>query len=151
MRHHLRAVVVGCVLGLLAAFAFAACGDDDDHGDDATGALPAITYMDGAGLHGIDESINTDRTIPPTARSTALKLQTVALLTEWPSDVAGDAKTLAGVFGELAAALDGDSPDLAKAGAAATKAHDAEHEFSEKVWTHLRSEAGVAGDGTHDD
>lgn len=151
MRLHLRTVAVVCVLGVLAAFAFAACGDDDDHGDESAGAIAAITYMDAAGLHTIDQSINTDKTIPPTARSTALKLQTVALLTEWPSDVSGDANTLAGVLGDLAAALDGDNPDLARAGAAATKAHDAEHEFSDKVWTHLRSEAGVAGGDTHDD
>lgn len=132
------------ILGPVAALAlatFAACGSDDAGNDDA--ALNAINILDSAGLHGIDDSINAKKEIPASARTTALKLQALTKLASWPSDLEDEAQDLETIFAEMAAALDRDNPDLAKAGAAAAKAHDAEHEFSEKVWTHLYEEADI--------
>jgi hypothetical protein len=134
-------------MAVLASLAFVACGDDDDDGDSGTSGnaevLNAISIIDGAGMHGIDESINTDKTIPTTARTTAQKMQAVANFTAWPADLESQGKALAGIFGELAAALEGESPDLTKAGEAAKKAHDAQHDFSHDVWEHLYKAGGV--------
>jgi hypothetical protein len=131
----------------LSAALFAACGEGDTNADreDLSGVISAITIMDSAGLHDIDDSIRSKQTVPPAARTTALKMQAVTKLTSWPEEFKADAETLAAAFGELAAALDGDKPDLAKAGAAAKRAHDVQHDFSGEVWAHLQSEAGVAG------
>ena len=125
----------------------AACGDDSDdaHGGDTAAVLAAVTFLDSAGYHGIDDAINKDRTVPATARATALKGQAVVRATSWPAELKPKADALAGILGELAAALEGDSPDLAKAGAAANKAHDAQHEFSEAAWGWLYEKAGVKG------
>jgi hypothetical protein len=117
-----------------------ACGSDSDS-DDAT--FNAINILDTAGLHGIDESINTDKQIPASAHTTALKLQAVMKLASWPSDLEDEAEDMEVIFAELAIALDGDNPDITKAGEAAAKAHDAEHEFSEAVWAHLYGEADI--------
>jgi len=151
MESSLRRAALAVALGALAAVALVACGDDDAQGGGAAGIISAITFIDGAGLHDIDTSINEDKTIPAAARSTALKLQTVALLTEWPAILAADGKAMAGIFGEMAAALDGDDPDVVKAGAAAKKAHDGAHDFSGRVWTYLKAEAGIEGSDDHHD
>jgi hypothetical protein len=145
------AASVGAVA--LSAALFAACGEGDvDAGkEDLAGVISAITIMDNAGLHDIDESIRSKQTVPPTARTTALKMQAVTKLTDWPEEFKADAETLAAAFAALAAALDSDKPDLAKAGAAAKRAHDVQHDFSGKVWAHLESEAGIAGaEAPHD-
>jgi hypothetical protein len=142
-KRNIAVVAAGLCLVALAAVAFSACGGDDDGGPRESGIIIAITTLDKAGLHGIDTSISTDKIIPATARTTALQLQAVTLLTEWPKEMRGAAKALAAVFGEMAAALDGDKPDLAKAGAAVKKAHDAEHDFSHLAWDYLYAKAGI--------
>jgi len=139
------ALLAGSVLVVASA-----CSEGESSSGDAE-VINGIDILDKAGLHGIDESINTDKTIPPTARTTAQKLQAVTELTEWPDDLQDDADALAVVFKDLAAALDGDAPDITKAGEAAKKAHDAEHDFSHDVWAHLYSEAGVdTGEESHE-
>ena len=134
-------------LAALGSLAFAACGDDDDSADShASGnaeVLSAISIIDSAGIHEIDESINTDKTIPPTAKVTADKVHTILNLTAWPNELKPQANALAELFGDLSAALDGDNPDLAKAGEATKKAHDGYHEFSHEVWQHLYAAAGI--------
>lgn len=134
----------------MLAVGLAACGDDDE-GSAHADIVGAITFIDKAGLHDIDDSIATKQTIPPTARTTALHLQTVTLLTDWPKDLKGPATKLATTFGQLAAALDGDKPDLAKAGSAAHETHEAAHDFSQAVWANLQKEAGLkaAPEGKH--
>jgi len=127
-----------------------ACSDGDGSSGDAE-VINGINILDNAGLHGIDESINTDKTIPPTARTTAQKLQAVTELTEWPDDLQDDGDALVVVFKDLAAALEGDKPDMTKAGEAAKKAHEAEHDFSHEVWEHLYGKAGIeTGSESHD-
>lgn len=140
-----RAAGLLAVLALVSALLAAACGGDDAGGGDAA-IINAITVLDTAGLHDIDEAINDQQTVPANARTVARKLQAVVLLTEWPDDLADDAEALAGTLGELAAALDADPVDMARAGQLAAKAHDDEHDFSHAVWEHLYGEAGIAGE-----
>ena len=67
----------------------------------------------------------------------------MTLLTDWPKDLKEPAKKVATAFGELAAALDSDKPDLAKASTAAHEAHEVAPVCSRTVWAHLQAEAGV--------
>ena len=67
----------------------------------------------------------------------------MTLLTDWPKALKEPAKKVATAFGELAASLDSDKPDLAKASTADHEAHEVAHDFSQAVWAHLRAEAGV--------
>ncbi len=136
-----RALLAALLIGVIA-LALAACGDDDKSSSNAD-VVSAINIIDKAGLHDIDDSIATKQTIPATARTTALHLQTVTLLTEWPKDLKDPAKKLAETFGDLATALDGTKPDLTKAGTAAHNAHEVSHDFSHAVWDALQKEAGV--------
>ena len=146
----LRSTRKGALAALLAlafvagaALVFAsACGDDDAGSGDAE-VINAINILDNAGLHGIDESVNDDQTIPASARTTAQKLQAVTELTAWPEELQDEADALAVIFSDLAAALDGESPDIVAAGEAAKKAHDGQHDFSQEVWAHLYEEAGL--------
>ncbi len=144
------------LLAVAGAFTLAACGDDDDDGGDTAGGgstdsvLNAILYLDSAGLHDIDDAINEYGEIPANAQTVARKAETVTRLTAWPEELQASADTLAGVFAEMVAALDGDEPDMEAAGAAAKSAHDVEHDFSAEVWEYLYHEAGVeAGGGGH--
>lgn len=142
------------LLALVGAFTLIACGDDDDdaeNGDAHSGnnaeVIAAINFLSNAGLHGIDESINDDGEIPGNARTQAQRAEAVTRLTEWPEDLQASADALAQIFADMAAALDGDAPDMEAAGEAAKNAHDAEHDFSADVWAHIYAEAGIEGAG----
>ncbi len=140
--------LLGAAILLLAIPLAAACGgdDDDDHGaGDTQAVVSAVAFLGGLDFHAIDDSINRDRKVPADARARALKAQAVVRTASWPGELQSKATALAGIFGELAAALEGDSPDLAKAGAAAKKAHDAEHEFSDAAWAWVFEQAGIEG------
>jgi len=125
-----------------------ACGGDDDDDDDAADVANAISILDNAGLHEIDESIKNDREIPADAKSTVQKLQAVTELTDWPDELQAEADALADIFGEFVTALSPATPDLDRAAEASKKAHDAEHEFSHEVWKHLYEEAGISTSGS---
>lgn len=145
----LLAIFSGLLLaGTLLA---ASCRDDDSSGGDAQ-VLNAINILDNAGLHDIDDAINEDRQIPANARTTVQRLQALTNLTEWPtSDLESQADALEKIFKEFAAALDGENPDMARAGEASTRAHDAEHEFSHDVWEYLYEKGGVeVGSESHE-
>ena len=128
---------------LLAGLAVAAtsCGDDDDVSGIDT--LAAISFIDGAGLHDIDTSINESKNVPADAQAKARKLESVTAGAAWPDELEDEAAAVETAFKELAEVLDADTPDLAKAGAAAKKAHDTAHDFSGLVWNHIREEAGL--------
>ncbi len=138
----LTAALTVASIALMAA----ACGGRFEKGGSAEGEIATATdFLDKAGLHAIDTSINEEKEVPATARTTALHLQAVTKLTDWPGendlDVRADA--LARTFGELAAVLESDNPDLARAGELAKKAHDDHHDFSHDVWEWLMDEAGI--------
>lgn len=144
------------VLAVVGAVLLASCSgdDDDDQGNGGTsatqGVLQAILFLDGAGLHGIDDAINEDGEIPADAVTVARKAEAVTRLTDWPSDLERSADALARIFADMAATLDSETPDMDAAGQVATQAHDAQHDFSHDVWQHLYAEAGVeAGGGDH--
>jgi len=122
---------------------FAACGGDDDHQSQNASVVNAIAFLDSAGLHEIDESINLNQKIPVTARTTVLHMQTAVLLTDWPSELDAPAKKLAALLGDLALVLNADTPDLASVSPSSTAAHAAWHDFSQAVWSHLQTEAGL--------
>jgi len=121
-----------------------ACGEDDAASD--IEVLAAIRVLDSAGLHGIDESINEQRTIPANARTVALQAETAIQLTDWPNDLDNEADALAATFREMAGVLAVDPPDLTKSGEIAAKAHDQEHDFSHRVWEYLYDKADVEAD-----
>jgi hypothetical protein len=167
MKHFLLSrPAIGAILVALvaAAIAGAACGSGSSNKADATttsttiaaaaatidasvsnaAAISAVNILDNAGLHGFDTSLAAG-TVPPTAQTTAEHLQAILLLTPWPNDatIKADAKALAGKLGLMASLLNTDTPDMAKAGAAAHDAHEGEHAFSSAVWTYLETQAGV--------
>lgn len=143
-----RILEVFAVTAVATAIFAAGCGSSGDS-DEAKNAavLNSINILDSAGLHGIDDAINMDKEIPANARTTAQKLQAVTALTEWPEELEDDAEALEATFAEMVTALTGDNPDMAKAGEAAAKAHDVEHDFSAAVWAHLYEEADVEVEG----
>lgn len=147
------AIMAVAAITSLAVLAAAACGGDDNgdeqHGAPYEGVISAVTFTSSAGLHGIDEAINDNRTIPATARTAALRAQAVLRLTQWPAELRAEAEALAATLGELAEALDADPVDMAAAGALAKKAHDDEHEFSAKVWRYLYEAAGIEAGAGH--
>ncbi len=155
-----RLPVIGlAALAVTSMALLGACGDDDDDAEaagadtsNAVSVVSGISFLDKAGLHDIDTSINEEKTVPGDARTTALKAASVTKLTAWPADLQDEASALGQIFAEMAAALDGDSPDMAAAGAAATKAHDAQHDFSHEVWQWVYGEAGIetGEEGGHD-
>ena len=52
-------------------------------------------------------------------------------------------------MGELAASLDGESPEIAVADEAARKVHVAQHEFSGAVWKYLYEVADIGTEDGH--
>jgi hypothetical protein len=146
---NVRRALILFAIGLLAvaSLGLAACNGDDDgdqSGSSGTGGVMiAIITLDRAGLHGIDESLNRDGKVPSGARNTALQMQTLVKLTTWPENLRSQANALAGILGEMAAALDGEKIDVQEASFAAKRAHDAQHEFSGLVWAELYRQAGV--------
>jgi len=127
---------------LAAALALSACGGSSSKNGDV---IAGISYIDGAGLHEMNEEIVNTGKIPGDAHTVAVRLQAVTLLTDWPGDLDAQAKALAALFGEMAKALDTDALDLKRVEETTTKAHDGWHDFSHEVWDYLAKEAKVTG------
>lgn len=146
-------LVAIAALSAIAMFTLAACGDDAGADDDASSdvaVLAAISVMDGAGFHEIDDAIGQEGKIPATARTTTLRTETLLRLTTWPTPaLQSQASALAQLMAELAAAIDGESPDMAVATEASRKVHVAQHEFSGAVWKYLYDVAGVTTEAPH--
>lgn len=135
------AALAACAL-LLALLA-AACDETTSRGK-YDSMIQGITILDGAGLHAIDQSINTDKKVPPTAQTTYQHLEAITRLTAWPSgDLTQESNKMADIFRDAANALNTDRPDMAQAGKLANEAHEAEHDFSHKIWDYLQGKAGV--------
>jgi hypothetical protein len=136
---------------VLIALSAAACSSDSD-GSSNSDVINAINILDKAGLHDLDGQITDDKTIPANAQTVYQQLQTVTLLTEWPtSDLKTKAKEVAAIFGAAADATGGATPDQAKASEAAHNAHEGEHDFSTAVWDYLYGKAGVKAVEAADD
>jgi len=150
MTEHLRrpaALIALAMVAFAVAIMAAACGGDDGDGGSDQATVAAISIMDASDLHEVHESIVLDKTIPATARITALRLETLARLTDWPTDdLDSRALALAGLLRDMSHALDSDTPDMALVEETAGKAHTAWHEFSQSVWAYLYGAAGVHHD-----
>ncbi len=127
------------LLGL--GFVLGACGGSGSSPSDAT-TISALNILDSGGVHEIDASIQQG-TIPPTAQTTATRLQTVTLLTAWPKELKAQAVKLAALLGTLASTLDTDMPDMDKVKDASGYAHAGWHEFSTQAWSYLETRAGL--------
>ena len=153
MTEHLRrpaALMALAALAFAAAVFAAACGGDEGDGGSDQATVAAISIMDASDLHEVHESIVLDKTIPATARTTALRLEALARLTDWPTDdLDSQALALAGLLRDMAHALDTDTPDMALVGDTVLKAHTAWHQFSQSVWGYLYQAAGVHADSGH--
>lgn len=135
--------IAAVALVLALALAAAACDETSDRGR-YDGVVNSVAILDSAGVHEIDESVNTQQQIPATARTTFLHLETVLRLTRWPAGtLTEDSNTLADLFRDAAAAMDTDTPDLKVVGGLTNKAHEALHDFTHNVWDYLESKAGV--------
>lgn len=137
-------------IALLGA-AFAACGGSDSKTADNASMVAAVDYLENSGFHEIDTAITTDGKVPSTAHNTAVHIQTVLLTAQWPSDLKDQAKTVAKAFGDFAAAVDTDNPDVPRAKDLSNKAHAGYHDFTTKVWNHLGEAAGLKAEAGHGD
>ena len=142
-----RKLIPLALLAVFGAVLASACGSETSESAKNADIINAVSILENSGLHEMDEAVEKDGTISADARTTAEKLQTVVLLTEWPKDLQSPAKALAALFGDMASVVEGD--DKAKAGAAINKANDGYHDFNFEVWKHLDDEAGIKGDSTH--
>jgi hypothetical protein len=139
-------------LSAIAMVILAACGDDadaNDHSPDDASIVTAISLIDGAGFHDIDEAIQQEKKIPATARTTTIRMQALVKLATWPNDdLEARANALATLFGDFAEVLDAESPDMARVSELSTKVHISQHEFSGAVWEYLYEAADLGtGDG----
>lgn len=141
------AVVAVAAFALLGALAAAGCSGGTSEASATADVVSAISVIDNAGLHEIDQAVKNNEPIPGDSKTVAEKLHAVTLLTDWPKDLDAQAKAFAAILGEMAAKAE--DPNRATAAAAITKAHDAWHEFSYDVWQHLYEEAGIKGDSSH--
>lgn len=146
-----RGVVALAAISTLAlgALGIAACGDDDgEEGGQNAAVFTAISALDNAGLHEIETEIVETGTPPGDAQATALRMQTIVKLTDWPKDLQADADKLAQYLGEMASALGGNDKEKMKE--ASGKAHDAAHDLSHEAWIYLQKQAGVSAEMSHD-
>jgi hypothetical protein len=143
MRLALAAVVLA-----VAAFAlgFIASGNADG-GSKESDIISGIAFIDGAGLHEIDESITVSKDIPDDAHARTLEVQTVVKLTDWPDDLDDDAEKLADALGKFAMSIDSDNPNMAEVATLIEGAHSQYHNFSHDVWTWLQDQAGIEAHG----
>ncbi len=136
-----RAILVLSIAAISTALGLSSCGGEG--GDEGFDALAAISFVDAAGLHAVDTAINEEKTIPADAQAKAIKLESVMAGANWPEELEDEAEVVEAAVRELAEVLDAEAPDMARAGAAAKRAHETSHDFSGLVWSHLREEAGL--------
>ncbi|MBK7329579.1 MAG: hypothetical protein IPI85_11015 [Dehalococcoidia bacterium] len=133
---------------MAGALLTAACDGGASESAANADVINAVNILETSGLHEMDEAVKKDGSISPDAKTTAERLQTIVLLTEWPKDLQPQARALAALFAEMARVVEGD--DKAKAGDAIKKAHDGYHDFTHGVWEHLYDEAGLtSGTASH--
>lgn len=136
-----RAFIGGLVIFVLAVSA--ACSSGSSGAKEESGVIAGVAYLDAAGLHEIDESINNNKTVPATARTVALKSAAVIRNTEWPTENKTAARNVADTMVALAEELDKENIDMVKAGELAKKMHEDSHEFAEEVWNVLYGKANL--------
>jgi outer membrane murein-binding lipoprotein Lpp len=111
--------------------------------------LTAGTYLlDNAGLHAIDEGLQEADEIDASYLGVIQRIRGVVAATPWPEELQAQATALVETMDSLAAALEADDLEAARAGA--TETHEVQHEFSHAVGEWL-AEHGVVPEGEHSD
>lgn len=108
------------------------------------GMIATLTYIDGVGFHGIATSIaKPSPTINPDWSTLLRNAGTAVASVTWPEDLHETVETFVAATGQLAAALD--KQDIESAKAPAREVHVAYHALSDGGWKHLSAAAGTAG------
>jgi hypothetical protein len=94
------------------------------------GVIAAVTVLDTAGLHGMDESLAAGD-LKAGFLGAARRARLVAVATAWPAELAPVAKELTEHLTDLQAALE--KEDVKAAATAAHEAHDGGHDLSAAV------------------
>jgi hypothetical protein len=102
-----------------------------EHSADAFNIAVAQYFMDTAGFHGIDETLNETKTIDPAYLSTVNRVKKVLDQTTWPEELSEPAATLSDVLAQFAEALEADNAD--EAASLATQAHESQHGLSHAI------------------
>ena len=138
----------------LADLTASAADAGDEHTDEAAVQdqvfkVVLSTYLlDNAGLHEIDEGLQTAEEIDPSYLGAIRRIRGVVAAAPWPDELQEQATGLVETMDALAAALEAD--DLEAARTAAEEVHSIQHDFSHAVGEWL-VEHGVVSEGEHQD
>lgn len=161
------AMLLGVALLLGAGFAAACSSSDtddlekrldaveaqlgsDQSGDMATmvqnlAIVSAVSALDGASLHAVDESVNDNGEIPGGAAGPINRAILAMQVAAWPDELKGDADALLATLQELVAALETEDP--AQVGPVASDAHEAQHLFADTATEHVLASLGIESEG----
>lgn len=133
------------VVGALFA---TACADETDSAEgsaDNTGMLAALTVIDGAEFHAMDETLNgPEAAIDPGWLGRTRNGRIAVANATWPENLQSLEQAFLDAAASLAEALEAD--DAAGAAEPAAATHDAQHELSVAGWNYLAEQAGFAVD-----
>ncbi len=130
------------ILFLALAVTLAACSSSDAAGESTAGRLTALSIIDAAGFHTMDEGLNKPGgAIDPQWLGRVKHGQIAVASVVWPKDLQEHAKTFTEAAETLATALEADNSSTAAP--AAKAAHEAQHELSTKGWEGLAKAAGT--------
>lgn len=134
-----------CVLPILIfalAATLAACSSSDTPGEGTAGRLTALSIIDAAAFHAMDEGLNKPGgTIDPQWLGRVTHSRIAVASVAWPKELQEDAKTFTDAAATLATALEADNSSTAAP--AAKTAHEAQHELSTKGWEGLAKATGT--------
>lgn len=126
----------------------AACADEAGSADpsaDHAEMLAALTVIDGAEFHAMDETLNgPEAAIDPAWLGRTRNGRIAVASATWPEDLRPLEQAFMDAAASLAEALEADDAVGAAEPAAAT--HDAQHELSVAGWNHLAEQAGLTVD-----
>lgn len=111
--------------------------------------VSAVNALGGAGLHGVDESVNDNGEIPDGAAGPISRAILAMQATNWPDDLQADADAVLDVLHKLVEAL-GDG-NVEAAGPVATEAHELGHDFADAATQHVLSSLGIESEGDEHD
>ncbi|WP_427016539.1 hypothetical protein ACQCSX_17675 [Pseudarthrobacter sp. P1] len=113
------------------------------------GMIAALSYIDGAGFHGIDMALGSaSPTIDPSWSGHAHNALIAVAAVFWPEELQPQATQFANAAGRLAIALE--AGETSAAVLPAREVHAAWHTLSSVGWNHLAKTAGIHGEGDTD-
>jgi uncharacterized protein YoxC len=123
--------------------AASAAGMDEHAAEPAASAFNVAVaqyFLDTAGFHGMDETLNETKTIDASYVSAVNRVKKVLTQTVWPEELQEGATGLIDLLGQFAEALEADNAD--EAAPLATQVHEAQHDLSHGI-------DGWLGEGEH--